>query len=557
MRSPAAARPSSPEVDHAIHGGTIFGGRAQLVRVEAQTGRGLSRTILSGMPDAVAREARERLPAALAAHGLRHPQGKVLFNLVPAQMPKQGLPLDLALATALLIADGQWSAPRQPLLCIAELDLQGRLGPPARGLLLAALAASRVENLVLVTAPESAAEARLAPGLRVYGCPDLSALGERLAHGQLEDPPEIAPASGAGAPAAAAGAGAAEPGMALRLDEVRGQAAARRAVVLSVAGGHALWLQGPPGTGKSMLARRILPFLEDLTPQRALEVAQAEALLGPVRALPRRPPFRAPHTSASAQALLGGGTPLRPGELARAHGGVLFLDELPEFSRPALEGLRQPLEEKELRLQRAREWASFPADVLLVATSNPCACGYLGHARIPCRCTETALRRYRARVSGPLQDRFDLFVEVGPVAAAAMDGPPTPPADEEVRALLAATRAFQRRQEAVRGFAQAGQASLEALQAAGLEPRARAGLREAAEAMSLSGRGLLRALRVARSCADLEQRADVRAADVHAALSFRLLPAAEEAATGRDLPPPLAALLRNARERRLRPSAAD
>lgn len=533
-------------MDHAIHGATIFGGRAHLVRVEAQTGRGLSRTILSGMPDAVAREARERLPAALAANGLRHPTGKVLFNLVPAQMPKQGLPLDLALAAALLIADEQWSAPRQPLLCIAELDLQGRLGPPSRGLLLAALAATRIENLVLVTAPEAAAEARLAPGLRVFGCPDLSSLGQRLAQGQLEDPPEAAPTRPA-----------ADPETAPRLDEVRGQAFARRAVVLSAAGGHALWLQGPPGTGKSMLARRILPFLEDLTPQRALEVAQAEALLGPVRALPRRPPFRAPHTSASAQALLGGGTPLRPGELARAHGGVLFLDELPEFARPALEGLRQPLEEKELRLQRAREWASFPADVLLVATSNPCACGYLGHARIPCRCTETALRRYRARVSGPLQDRFDLFVEVGPVAAADMDGPPTPPADEEVRALLAATRAFQRQQEATRGFAQAGQASLEALKAAGLEPRARACLREAAEAMSLSGRGLLRALRVARSCADLEQRAEVRAADVQTALSFRLLPAAEEAATGRRLPPQLATLLRRAQERRRRPLAAD
>lgn len=532
---------------HPIHGATLFGGRAHLVRVEALTGRGLSRTILSGMPDAVARESRERLPAALAAHGLRHPQGKVLFNLVPAQLPKQGLPLDLALATSLLVADGQWPAPAQPLLCIAELDLQGRLGAPSRGLLLAALAAARQQDWLLVTAPESAAEARLAPGLRVFGCPDLGALGERL-HGAppAADPAAPLQASGFGA------AGAADPLETLRLDEVRGQGRARRAVVLSAAGGHALWLQGPPGTGKSMLARRLRLFLQDLSPQRALEVAQVEALLGPVRALPRRPPFRAPHTSASAQALLGGGTPLRPGELARAHGGVLFLDELPEFARPALEGLRQPLEEKELRLQRAREWAAFPADVLLVATSNPCACGYLGHACVPCRCTESALRRYRSRVSGPLQDRFDLFVEVGPVAAADMEGPPSPPADEEVRALLAATRAFQSEAQAARGFAQAGAASLEALNAAGIEARARASLREAAEAMNLSGRGHLRALRVARTCADLEQRQEISAADLLTALSFRLLPAAEAAATGSGLPPQLAALLRRAQEQRAR-----
>ena len=496
------------------------------------------------MPDAVARESRERLPAALAAHGLRHPQGKVLFNLVPAQVPKQGLPLDLALAAALLVADGQWPEPRQPLLCIAELDLQGRLGPPSRGLLLAALVAAQIQDLVLVTSPEAAAEARLAPGLRVFVCRDLSELGQRLQSPQLAPglEPDLDPAIGATADSLEE----------KRLDEVRGQGRARRAVVLSAAGAHPLWLQGPPGTGKSMLARRILPLLEDLTPQRALELAQVEALLGPVKALPRRPPFRAPHTSASAQALLGGGTPLRPGEMARAHGGVLFLDELPEFARPALEGLRQPLEEKELRLQRAREWASFPAEVLLIATSNPCACGYLGHARIPCRCTENALRRYRSRVSGPLQDRFDLFVEVGPVAAADMEGPPSAPSDEEVRALLARARAFQCEEHVARGFAQAGSASLEALKTAGIETRARALLREAADGLALSGRGMLRALRVARTCADLDQRREITASDVQTALSFRLLPAAEAAATDPGLPPSLAALLRRAQERRAR-----
>jgi magnesium chelatase family protein len=530
-----------------IHGATLFGARAHLVRVEAQTGRGLSRTILSGMPDAVAKEARDRLPAALAAHGLRHPTGKILFNLVPAQMPKQGLPLDLALAASLLIADGQWPAPRRTLICVAELDLQGQLGAPSRGLLLAALAASRVTGAVLVTAPESAAEAALAPGLAVLGCADLGALGALLTQS-----PEAWPFAAARAEFTDATGPASEM---LRLDAVRGQPLARHAALLAAAGGHALWLQGPPGTGKSMLARRILPLLEDLTAECALQLAQVETLFGPVRALPRRPPFRAPHPSASAQALLGGGTPLRPGEIARAHGGVLFLDELPEFPRNALEGLRQPLEEKEVRLQRAREWAAFPADVLLVAASNPCACGYRDHPRIPCRCSETALRRYRNRVSGPLQDRFDLFVEVGPVSAGEMEAPASAPSDETVRARLAATRAYQREGNPARGFARAADAGLEALQAAGIAATARALLREAADGLALSGRGMLRCLRVARTCADLEQRDVIHAEDVRTAISFRLLPATEGAATTGGLPPRLAALLRRARERRGQPAA--
>jgi len=504
-----------------ILGATLFGSRAHLVRVETQTGRGLSRVILVGMPDAVAREARERLPAALHRHQFAFPKGKVLFNLVPAQLPKCGLPFDLALAVSLLVTEKQVRAPERATLFLAELDLHGRLGPPARGTLLAALAAVQEQCFDLITAPEAVAEANLAPGMRVFGMRDLSEVAAFLNHPQdfQPHPPQLSsPLRQHHTPPS-------------RLDDLRGQAHARRAAVIAVAGRHSMWMQGPPGTGKSMLARRLCSLLPDLSDQRALEVACVEALLRPLDHLSRRPPFRAPHTSASAQALLGGGTPLRPGELARAHGGILFLDELPEFARPVLEGLRQPLEEGEVRLQRARSWATYPADVQLIATSNPCPCGYATHPKMPCRCTPHRLNAYAQRVSGPLRDRFDLFVEMGPVSAEDLEGPASAPLDEDVRARLQRTRKFQAQQQQQRGFLTSVEASLDGLRATGLGDDSRKLLRQAVATLPLSGRGLLRCLRVARSIADLAQRAEIQASDVREALSFRPLPQAAEATT--------------------------
>jgi magnesium chelatase family protein len=521
-----------------VLGATLFGSKAHLIRVQARLGRGLSRVILVGMPDAVAREARERLPAAFQEHRLKFPKGKVLLNMVPAQMPKCGLPLDLALAIALLVEDRQAKAPRRPILFLAELDLKGRLGPPARGTLLAGLAAIQHGCCDLITSVDSAQEASMAPGIRAFGLADL---GEVVRF--LEDPSSFCPmATGRKSICSENGAGKDSPpegGRHLpRLDDLRGQEHARHAAVLAIVGRHSLWMQGPPGTGKSMLARRMCGLLPELSAQGALEVAQVEALLRPLSELSLRPPFRAPHTSASAQALLGGGTPLRPGELARAHGGILFLDEIPEFARPVLEGLRQPLEEREVRLQRAREWATYPADVQLVATSNPCPCGYATHPKMVCRCTPHRLAAYRHRVSGPLRDRFDLFVEMGPVPGEALDGPATPPHDEEVCRQLVRTRAFQAYSEEGRGFLQSGDASLEQIQAAGVAPEARRLLRQAVGMLPLSGRGLLRCLRVARSAGDLEGSELILGRHVHQALSYRPLPEDQEATTRQPRFPP-------------------
>lgn len=504
-----------------ILGATLFGDSAHLVQVETRLGRGLSRVIMVGMPDAVAREARERLPAALAWHGFRFPKGKVLFNLVPAQLPKRGLPLDLALAVALLVQDRQFPAPKLAVLFLAELDLQGRLRPPARGTLLASLAALEGQCSIVVTAMESAPEAAIAPGVMAYGLNDLGEVEEFLNE----------PSSFLAVQPKAHDSNPQRQKATLRLDDIRGQGAAREAAALAVAGRHSLWLQGPPGTGKSMLARRLPGLLPQLCASTALELARVEALLGPLGTMPFRAPFRAPHTSASAQALLGGGVPLRPGEIARAHGGVLFLDELPEFARPVLEGMRQPLEEKEVRLQRAREWATYPADVMLVATSNPCACGFATHPKIPCRCTPSRLENYRNRISGPLQDRFDLFVEMGPVPAETLQQAASPPHDEDLLERLLACRDFQQKQEPRRGFLLSRDVEMEALRAAGVEDAATTLLRQAAAVMPLSGRGMLRCLRVARTAADLDCRQAVNATDMRKALSFRPLPIAAAATT--------------------------
>ena len=515
------ARHRPPAMTTAILGATLFGDSAHLVQVETRLGRGLSRVIMVGMPDAVAREARERLPAALAWHGFRFPKGKVLFNLVPAQLPKRGLPLDLAIAVALLVQDRQWPAPKLAVLFLAELDLQGRLRPPARGTLLASLAALEGQCSHVVTAVESAPEAAIAPGVSAYGLHDLGEVEEYLSNPSSFTP--VAPRTAASKP---------QPNKAnLRLDDIRGQGVAREAATIAVAGRHSLWLQGPPGTGKSMLARRLPGLLPPLDAATALELARVEALLGPLDAMPCRAPFRAPHTSASAQALLGGGLPLRPGEMARAHGGVLFLDELPEFARPVLEGMRQPLEEKEVRLQRAREWATYPADVMLVATSNPCACGFATHPKIPCRCTPARLESYRNRISGPLQDRFDLFVEMGPVPAETMQQAASAPHDENLMEQLLACRTFQQEQAQQRGFLLSRDTEMESLRAAGINAAATTLLRQAAAVMPLSGRGMLRCLRVARTAADLDCRQSVTAADMRTALSFRPLPITAEATT--------------------------
>jgi len=509
-------------VEANFFGAALHAGNAELVRVEVLLSRGLPKTTLVGMPDLPAKEARERLPSALAAFGYSYPKAKVLFNLVPAQLPKKGLPLDLALAIALLHGQEVISRPQKPVVLLAELDLRGRLRAPARGTLLAALRAGELEQgAAVITAIEAAAEAAIAPGIQAIGCEDLGQVVEILQSGMaaarmVEPLVREFPQNGTA--------------HRRKLEDIRGQSHARWAGILAVSGRHPLLLQGPPGTGKSMLAHRLADLMPQLDQVTAMQVARMEALVGPVERLPCAAPYRAPHPSVSAQGIFGGGRPLRPGELSRAHGGLLFLDELPEFQRPVLEGLRQPLEEKEVRLQRAQEWAHFPADVLLIAARNPCPCGYSTHPTVPCECTPYSLNRYRNKTSGPLLDRFDLFAEMSPVDSADLQGQETAPTELEARAWMDQAVKSQHARQQLGGFGLACEAGLEELKTAGIQSEAWRTLIRAAERLQLSGRGVLRCLRVARTIADGESQVEIDHPSILRALSFRPQFARQESA---------------------------
>ncbi len=472
------------------------------VTVEVHVAGGLPAMSVVGLPEAAVRESKDRVRAAIASCGFQFPVGRITVNLAPADLPKEGGRFDLPIALGVLAASGQLpSSSLDGMEFLGELSLGGDLRAVSAPLC-AALAAG-AEGRILVVPRDSGAEAALA------GEGDIRIAGHLL---------EVA-----GHLAGRTSMSRAAPPSPGRVDalpdlaEVRGQPRGRRALELAAAGGHNLLMVGPPGTGKTLLARRLPGLLPPMARREALEVAavwSAAGLSAAAACLGHRP-FRAPHHTASAVALTGGGAWPRPGEVSLAHRGVLFLDELPEFDRRALEALRQPLEDGELVVSRVSAKRRFPADFMLVAAMNPCPCGYLGDAGGRCRCSAEVVARYRSRVSGPLLDRVDLVVAMPrPPAGVLLDAPGEASGPVRERVVGARQRQVERQ-----GAANARMPLEPVL--SGLDADCRALLEAAAARFGLSPRALHRAVRVGRTAADLAGSVRLEAGHLREALSFR------------------------------------
>ncbi len=470
------------------------------VEVQVQVSSGLPAFLVVGLPDKAVGEARERVRAALTAMGLALPPRRVLINLAPADLLKEGSHFDLPIALCVLAAMDV--LPREDLAgfaAVGELSLDGTLNPVA-GVLPAAIAAS-ARGLGLICPAEQGGEAAWAGQVEVLALPDLLCAVNHFRGTQVLTPPPPA--------------GVAERVPGPDLSEVKGMEAAKRAVEVAAAGGHNLLLVGPPGAGKSMLACRMPGLLPDLTPAEALEVSTIHSVAGLLVGglMVKRPPYREPHHSASPAALTGGGQRARPGEVSLAHRGVLFLDELPEFPRPALEALRTPLETGRTTVARAAAHVTYPARFQLVAAMNPCRCGHLGDPARECGKAPRCGEDYLSRISGPLLDRIDMTVAVQPIPPAELSRAPPGEPSAVVAERIAAARARQRERGALN--AEADPAAI------ALHPDARALAEQAAEKLRLSARGFTRVLRVGRTIADLARSPVVRRVDVAEALAFR------------------------------------